>query len=137
MAKIYKYRKVTDQHTTYSLREPDHGMQSDTERCTELCAIDGITFVSVPDGVVLPEQPAQLSVVEIILTEDLAAQIKKKACHVNLINQRVVDRIRERYSVNDEIKMLRIGPSAETAAYNDWVEVCREWGRAEKVKLGL
>jgi len=33
--------------------------------------------------------------------------------------------------------MLRIGPSPETEAYNDWAEECRAWGRAERVKLGL
>jgi len=33
--------------------------------------------------------------------------------------------------------MLRIGPTPETEAYNDWVEECRAWGRAEKEKFGL
>lgn len=51
------------------------------------------------------------------------------------INGRVVDKIREVYSVNDEIKMLRIGPSVETSAYNDHVEACRAWGREEKARL--
>ena len=34
-------------------------------------------------------------------------------------------------------KMLRVGPTPETEAYNDYVEACRAWGRAEKAKLGL
>jgi len=33
--------------------------------------------------------------------------------------------------------MLRIGPSPETEAYNDWAEECRAWGREERKKLGL
>jgi hypothetical protein len=44
---------------------------------------------------------------------------------------------RERYSIDDEFKMVRIGPSAETEAYNDHVEAARTWGRTEKEKLGL
>ena len=137
MPKIYRYKKVQDQYTTYSLREPDHGMQSDAERCTELCTIDGTTYVSCPDNIVLPDQPEQITVEEITLTDELAAQIKAESCHVQLINQRVVEKIRSRYTVNDEIKMLRIGPSAETAAYNDWAEECRTWGRVGKAKLGV
>jgi hypothetical protein len=37
----------------------------------------------------------------------------------------------------DEIKLLRIGLSEESIAYNDYVEECRAWGRGEKAKLGL
>lgn len=52
-----------------------------------------------------------------------------------MIDEQVVEMIRQRYSINDEIKMLRIGPSAETSAYNAYVEECRAWGRGEKDKL--
>ncbi len=137
MARICKYRKFTDAVTTHCLLEPDYGREGSEERITELCTIDGDTYVSVPDSIILPPQPEQITVEEVTLTDDLAAAIKAASPHVALINQRVVDRIRERYSVNDEIKMLRIGPSTETGAYNDWVEECRTWGRVEKEGLGL
>jgi hypothetical protein len=61
-----------------------------------------------------------------------------KDCEVYLnINARVVDKIRERYSISDELMMLRTGPSDESAAYNDYIESCRAWGVEEKNKLGL
>jgi cell division protein FtsL len=56
---------------------------------------------------------------------------------VQLINDRVVSKIREVYSLNDEIKMIRLSPSEESTAYNDYVEECRDWGRTEKARLGL
>jgi hypothetical protein len=56
---------------------------------------------------------------------------------VQLINERVVAKIREIYSLNDEIKLLRIGLSEESTAYNDYVEECRDWGCAAKARLGL
>lgn len=55
----------------------------------------------------------------------------------SIINAQVVAKIRERYSVDDEIKMLRVAPAPESAAWNDYVESCLEWGRCEKAKLGL
>ena len=137
MPKIYKYQKITDQYTTYSLREPDYNLLGTEDRITELCTLGADTYVSVPDSITLPPQPEEITVEEVELTDELAASIKSASPHIALINVRVVDKIRAVYSVNDEIKMLRIGPSPETEAYNDWVEECRAWGRAEKEKLGL
>lgn len=134
MAKIYKYQKVIDDYTTHSLIEPDY--EEDQQQITELCTLDGITYVSVPDTAELPSQPDIISetLTEVVLTEDLKAKIKSVSPHIRLINQRVVERIRERYSVNDELKMHRIGPTQE---FLDYVEKCVAWGRAEKAKLGL
>ena len=137
MPKIYKYRKITDAFTTHSLREPDSRLAGEADRVTELCTIDDVTYVSVPDGVVLPEQPKEISVEEIALTEEVGTAIKAASPHVALVNERVVAKIREKYSVDDEFKMLRTGPSNETDVYNDHVEACRAWGRAEKVRFGL
>jgi hypothetical protein len=137
MAKIYKYQKITDQFTTHCLVEPDYNLLETEDRITELCTIDGVTYVSVPDSITLPEQPEQITVEEVVLTDELKAAIKSESPHVQLINDRVVNRIRERYSVNDELKFLRIGLSEESTAYNDYVEECRAWGRGEKEKLGL
>lgn len=140
MAKLYKYQKFIDQHTTYCLVEPDYGRDgNESDRVTELCTIDGYTYVSVPDSITLPQQPEQIKVeaVEMPVPDPPLGMLRMNSPHILLINDRVVERIRERYSVNDEIKMLRIGPSEETEAYNDYVEECRAWGRAEKERLGL
>ena len=137
MAKIYKYQKITDQFTTYCLVEPDYNLLETDDRITELCTIDGVTFVSVPDSITLPEQPEQITVEEVELTDELKAAIKAESPHVQLINDRVVSKIREVYSLNDEIKMIRLSPSAESTVYGEYVESCREWGRVAKANLGL
>lgn len=137
MAMILKYRKITDKYTTHCLREPDYNLLGTDKRVVELCTIDGNTYVAVPDGLVLPDQPEMLGVEKIELTDGLREDIKAVSPHIKYINQRVVEMIRQRYDINDEIKMLRIGPSEETAKYNDYAEACREWGRNEKIKLGL
>ena len=117
--------------------EPDYNLLETEDRITELCTIDGITYVSVPDNITLPEQPEQITVEEVELTDELKESIKSASPHVQLINDRVVAKIREIYSLNDEIKMIRLSPSEESAAYNEYVEACREWGRVAKANLGL
>lgn len=51
--------------------------------------------------------------------------------------RRVHAAIRERYSIEDELQLLRTAPSPEAVAYNAYVEECLSWGRAERAKLGL
>jgi hypothetical protein len=137
MVKIYKYQKILDQFTTHCLAEPDYNLSETEDRITELCTIGVDTYVSVPDSIILPAQPEQITVEEVTLTDALIAELRAASPHVLLINDRVVAKIRERYGLNDEIKLLRIGLSEESSAYNDYAEECRAWGRGEKEKLGL
>ena len=108
---------------------------------TELATIDGTTYVALPDGATLPtDQPRQIAasiVNPVTLTARLVVDLKAASPHVRLINERVRARIAERYSMADEIKMLRLAPSVESAAYNAYVELCREWGADQKVALGV
>lgn len=47
------------------------------------------------------------------------------------------DVLLKKYSVDDELEMLRLAPSNESSAYDAYVEECRAWGHAEKAKIGL
>ena len=108
---------------------------------TELATVDGITYVSLPDAVTLPpDQPPEIlgSIAMIAeLTPELKAKIKAASPHVRLINERVAAKIAERYSANDEIKLIRLSPSPEYDEYNAYAEECRAWGKAQKAALGL
>ena len=64
-------------------------------------------------------------------------QVKAAVPLVATINAQVRANIQEHYNISDEIKMLRLAPSVETTEWNNYVEDCRQWGRAEKAKLGL
>lgn len=52
------------------------------------------------------------------------------------IDAMVVEKIREKYDVNEEAKMLRLGINDSTneafVSYNNYVEECRLWGRELK-----
>ena len=145
MLKIFKYQKITDAFTTHTLVEPDYNLLKTDERIIELCVLEDETYVSVPDDIVLPEQPKIISktLEEVQLDDTLKVQISKASVHVQLLNQRVVEKIREKYDVNDELGMTRKKVAAETGSatkfnsYNTYVKSCIAWGDSEKTKLGL
>lgn len=135
MTSIYKYQKFIDSIRTVELQFPqDENLQHLGQ---ELATIDDITYVCV--DVDLPEQPVEISdTVELVtVTNDIKKAISEASPHVQLINENVKNKIRERYQIEDEIKLLRTAPSEDFDVYNTYVEECRAWGRAEKAKLGL
>ena len=136
---IKKYKKITDEYTTYTMVEPDY--QDGGARATELCTINGETYVHIPDDVVLHQQPRQIIVEDTTLTDELKAEIKAASPHVRLINSRVVGMIRDKYTFDDELKMHREfvqnGSTPETRAYITHVAECRTWGQEQKTLIGL
>ena len=149
---IVSYRKTSDAYTTYELRTPDAQGDEGEISCAELGTLDGLTYVSVPDGVALPEQLPQVAatLAPVTLTPELIAQLKATCPHCALISERMVQKIRARYSIDDEMFFARIGVGAaagmyqptpnelsEMRAFGEFVEGVRQWGRAERKKLGL
>ena len=152
MPKIISYQKTSDAYTTYELRMPDVQAAEGEIYCTELGTIDGLTYVSVPDGVTLPAQLPQVAATlqTVTLTPELRAQLKAISPHCDLIAERMVQKIRARFSIDDEMFFARIGVGAaagmytptpdelaEMQAFGVFVEGVRQWGRAERAKLGL
>lgn len=119
--------------------------------CTELATLpDGYTYVAVPDALTLPAQSPGITVEVVVLTAELRQQLKAVSTHCELIANRVEQKIRERYSINDEQYFSRIASGAALnlysfepgeqdalVAFGDYVESCRQWGRQERAKLGL
>ena len=145
---IYAYTKVSTPYTTIQMALP-YEMGSENQ-CTELCTLEGVTYVSVPDSVTLPDQPAELTITEATITPELREQIKAASPHCALIAERMEARIRSKYSLSDEAYFARIGVGAalgvyqfepgeqdEMLAFGAWVETVRQWGRDERAKLGL
>lgn len=145
---IYAYTKVSTPYTTIQMALP-YEMDSENQ-CTELCTLEGVTYVSVPDSVTLPDQPAELTITEATITPELRDAIKAESPHCRLITERMEMRISSKYSLSDEQYFARIGVGAalgaytfapgeqdELLAFGAYVEAARQWGRDERAKLGL
>jgi len=104
----------------------------------------------VPDGVTLPAQPPEITLEPVTLTPELREQIKAASVHLAFIAERMIQKIRAAYSIDDEMYFARIGVGAATGMYTPTaneladmqtfgahVEAVRQWGRAERAKLGL
>jgi hypothetical protein len=102
-----------------------------------------VTYVAASDTVVFAKQAGAIKFTPVdgsALKDQLPQvldTIEKALPQTADINAAVVAKIRERYSVDKEIQLLRTAPSREAVAWNDYVEECVEWGRREKAKLGL
>lgn len=130
MPSIKRYQKVTDDFTTHEITPPP-----EPGFVIEHATIEGWTYVAVEGE--LPEQSNAITVEDVELTDALRDALRAASPQIAAINRDVVSRIRQHYSVDDEIKALRLAPSDETAAWNDYVEECREWGEGRKMELGL
>ncbi len=147
---IVKYRKASNAWTDIVMRFPDSAGRDDELHCTELCEIEGVTYVAVPDGVQLPEQPPEITIEPATLTPELKSAIRAASTHCTFIDERLQLMIRTRYSPDDETYMTRIGLKQALNAgqmtpeevrklmeYNAYVEECLAWAKGERAKLGL
>jgi hypothetical protein len=150
MPSIIAYRKVIDEVTTHSLRLP---LGEDGQLLgTELATVDGVTYVSLPDGAVLPEQVEEIagSVETVAPDAALRETIRTASPHAKFISQQMIDKIRSRYTIDDEMYFARIGVGAASGMYTFqegeqeammefslFVEEVRQWGRDQRSALGL
>jgi hypothetical protein len=155
MTALIAFRKVSDDITTHTLRLPQPEKQGE-QAAQELATLpDGRTVVVLFDGHDLPkDQPEAIeSTIEVLptpLPDALKEQIREASPHVRLINARMQDRIRARYSAEDEMKFSRIGTgqalgmykmndAEKTAlmAFGTYLEEQRQWAKGERAKLGV
>ena len=153
MAKLYKYQKITDKYTTHGLRLPAVAEDDPGSPVIELCTIDGWTYVSVPDGVVLPEQSKEVAktLQPVTLDAGTKAAIEAASPHCRLIRERTQEKIRAALTLDDELKLIRdriaaielalakigtkVEPDSVYAVKDAIVRTARDWGKAEKAKL--
>ena len=116
----------------------------------ELGTIDGVTYISLPDEAVLPEQPTEIGLQPVVMTDALKEQLKLINPWCKLVDQQIRSKIRERYDAEDEMYLTRISvgnlmgtytylPGEQQAVldYGAYVEGVREWARTERAKVGL
>lgn len=149
MTSIVRYRKHITSYTTIELHQSEN--EQGERLTTELATLDdGFTYISVPEGVTLPVQPEEIKVEDVVLTDEVRESIKQASPHVKLIHVRVVQKIRERYSADNERKYtteaviqlingdkLSDSSLAKRDNFITYRNECVQWGREQKSALGL
>ena len=135
MTFIVSYQKFINSEKSIEMTLPTD--EANKRIGDELATIDGVTYVALPDGTKTPDQPKEIVVSPVVLTDALRSAICESSPLVRLINEEVKDSIAQKYGITDEIRLLRTQPSSEFTAYNEYVEDCRAEGRAKKALLGL
>ena len=144
MTELYRYQPVMIPGPTGTDYRPR------AEGLTDLAELDGWRYVAVPEGVV-PDVPEALTTWEpVTLTTELRESIKLASPHAQLIAQQVIDRIRAKYPLDEELYFARIamgalqgsytlmdGEAEALTQYQADVEAAREWGRQARAELGL
>ena len=127
--KYFRYKPVVTEYTTLSLVVPDGVVAYQyTENLAGVDITDSQEF--------LAQQHPECEVSELTFQE---VENELKECRmfhdINAIVQRM---IAERYSIPDEIKMVKLAVDhPERVTYQAYVDECRAYGRAMKVERGL
>ena len=127
--KYFRYKPVVTEYTTLSLVVPDGVVSYQyTETLAGVDISDTAAF--------LAQQHPECEVTELTFQE---VESELKECRmfhdINAIVQRM---IAERYSIPDEIKMVKLPiDHPERVAYQNYVDECRAYGRTMKVQRGL
>ena len=133
----YSYKKAFDQYTVYYMHLP---AEEETAQPFELGEIDGITYVAVPDGYVLPRQPKQIadSIKEVSPDSEIIAKLADAFPVINLTKRRMAGlEPAVRYSKQDELtlKMIEsvVAPvvkDAKSITLTEYVDACRVWDKS-------
>ena len=127
--KYFRYKPVVTEYTTLSLVVPDGVVAYQyTENLAGVDIADSEAF--------LAQQHPECEVTEQTF-QDVESELKEcRMFHdINAIVQRM---IAERYSIPDEIKMVKLPiEHPERVAYQNYVDECRAYGRTMKVQRGL
>ena len=148
----FKYQQIVETGPDGRTLRVTFGENAETKEKigAELATIDGVTYISLPDGETLPEQHEELVIEPVELTEELREAIKRSSSFCRMISEQCIARIRERYSIDDEAYFSRIGVGAALGVYTfqpgereqlfsfgEFVESIRQWGREQRASIGL
>ncbi len=127
--KYFKFKTVIEDFTTKSIVLPDGAVAYQyTEDLAGVDIVDSQEFLS--------QQHPECEVVEQTFQE--VEPVLKECRMFHDINSIVQKMISEKYSIPDEIKMVKL-PVDDPARveYQEYIDACRAYGRAMKIEKGL
>lgn len=155
MPRLIAYQKFVDPTYTREIVLPNSADGQPVAQ--ELATLpDGRTVVALFDGFDIDPAAQHAEVVDSIeqlpqpLPDELRNQIREASPHAQLIAKRLIERIRAKYSQDDEAYLTRIScgqalgtyqmTAGEVAMLQDYqatAEGARQWAKQEREKLGI
>lgn len=132
--KYYKTERIHDEYTTYSVVMPD--LEGEIQGFV-YTTIDNVDYIGIDLSVEelkswLASQAEQITLTELTFQE--IVPILKQSHLYRSINERVLTKIREQYSIENELKAGRMGRDKSMDAY---IAECVAWGDEQKRLIGL
>ena len=139
--KLYRYQPIYDKHTRIDANLPENAiihLSSD-----QLVNFDNYQYVAFEGDI--PEQPKGIKLEEVTLTTELQEKLRKYSSHWKRYKELIVDKIREKYSLDDEVNLLNTkNLSTKTATdktkisdYDNYVKSIKDYYAEYKASLGI
>lgn len=143
---IYSYTKFrVDGVNGYTIQHSN----TENNDIVELCTIDDVTFIYIPDSIELPLQPEEIQLVDVTLTVDLSI-LREHSPIEKMIQMETQMKIRSKYSLEDELYFSRISigqlsglytmtasEQQQVAEFGAFVEQCRSEANLKRASVGL
>ena len=141
MVKLYRYQPIFDEYTRTDANLPENAiihLSSD-----QLVNFDNYQYVAFEGNI--PEQPEGIKLEEVNLTTELQEKLRKYSSHWKRYKELIVGKIREKYSLDDEVNLLNTkNLSTKTATdktkitdYDNYVKSIKDYYTEYKSKLGI
>ena len=141
MVKLYRYQPIFDEYTRTDANLPENAiihLSSD-----QLVNFDNYQYVAFEGDI--PEQPKGIKLEEVVLTAELKEKLRKNSSHWQRYKERVIEKIREKYSLDDELNIIHTknlgtkttDDKAKISEYDNYVQSVKDYYAKYKANLGI
>jgi len=139
--KLYRYQPIFNKHTRIDANLPENAIIHLSN--DQLKDFDNYQYVAF-EGVI-PEQPKGIILEEVVLTAELKEKLRKYSSHWKRYKERIIDKIREKYSIDDEINIIHTKNLAtkttedktKITEYDEYVKSVKDYYAKYKANLGI
>ena len=139
--KLYRYQPIFNKNTRIDANLPENAIIHLSN--DQLKDFDNYQYVAF-EGVI-PEQPKGIVLEEVVLTAELKEKLRKNSSHWQRYKERVIEKIREKYSLDDEINIIHTKNLAtkttedktKITEYDEYVKSVKDYYAKYKANLGI
>ena len=139
--KLYRYQPIFNKHTRIDANLPENAIIHLSN--DQLEDFDNYQYVTFEEKA--PEQPKGIILEEVVLTEELKEKLRKNSPHWQRYKERVIEKIREKYSLDDELNIIHTrnlgtkttDDKAKISEYDNFVKSIKDYYANYKASLGI